>query len=190
MPKNLKGGKGAKKGKNKPDLESNKNRPMPIKSEDYEDDENIDYAVVTKKLGNGQLLANLAEDGREVIAKLQGTFRSKKFKAQRLRFESGSIILISHNDWDKMWKDRRYLRDDPSQKKEQVQVIHLYSHDQAKRLLRKNEIQRWMLINKDEEEIERKKAEEEENTGFVFGEAEEESNNIVNSEEEVDIDDI
>jgi hypothetical protein len=190
MPKNLKGGKGAKKGKNKPDLEANKNRPIPIKSEDYEDDDNIDYAVVTKKIGNGQLLATLAQDGREVIAIMRGAFKSKKFKAQRLRFEIGSIILIAHNEWDRMWKDRKYLRDAPEQKREQVQVIHLYGRDQAKRLLKKGEIERWMIMSQEEEE--KKKEEEEENTGFVFGVEGDDVPAAAGGEndEDIDIDDI
>lgn len=189
MPKNLKGGKGAKKGKNKPDLEANKNRHIPLKSEDYDVD--VDYAVVTKRLGNGQLLATLAEDGREVIAIMRGAFKSKKFRAQRLRFEIGSIVLIAHNEWDRMWKDRKYLRDDPSQKREQVQIIHLYSRDEAKKLLRKGEIERWMLVTAEEEEKQKQQEEEEQNTGFVFGEAEDAAAGAgAGGDEELDVDNI
>lgn len=178
MPKNLKGGKGAKKGKNKPDMDANKNRPMPLKDEDYGAD--VDYAVVTKRLGNGQLLSTLCDDGREVIALMRGAFKSKKFRAQRIRFEIGSIMMIAHNDWDRMWKERQYRRDDPGQKKEQVQIIHLYTREQSRKLLRMGEIPKWMVLTNEEE----KEQNEDDDTGFII------ENGGVGDEQELDIDDI
>ena len=171
MPKNTKGGK------NKPDLDSGRYRPMPLRDE--EEDFDLDYAVVTKKLGNGQLLSQLSGDGREIIAVLRGAFKSKKFRMQRLRFEIGSVILIAHREWDKMWENRSYKKDEPGQKREQVDVVHLYSRDQSRKLFKMKQIPKWMIVEEEKDDG----VEEDEAGGFVFGDNE-------NINDELDIDDI
>ena len=171
MVRNLRGGKGAKKGKNKPVEIDNRSIPLPYKS----DDEYFDYAVVNKKLGNGRLTIQLSEDAREAIGVLRGAFKSKKFRAQRIRFEVGSVLLISHRDWDIMWKNKEYKKDEPGQKLEQVDIVHIYTREQAKKLERQKEIPKWMIVNTDNED-------DNGDAGFVF------QNNNEEEEEDIDID--
>lgn len=172
MVKNLRGGKGAKKGKNKPIVIDERSIPLPYKS----DDEYFDYAVVNRKLGNGRLAIQLSEDGREAIGVLRGAFKSKKFKSKRIRFEVGSVILISHRDWDIMWKNMEYEKDNPNQKQEQVDIVHIYTREQARKLERQAEIPKWMIVNTENND-------EEDDTGFVI-----KSNNADVEDDEVDID--
>jgi hypothetical protein len=178
MPKNIKGGKGAKKAKNKQgdNVEKINNGPAPL----HDLEEGLEYAKINKKLGNGYY-ANIETKGREVFVFKRGAFNSKKFKATQLRFDVGSIILIAHRQWDNKWKNNLYSADDPSQKREQVDLVHLYSSSQIQELKRKKELPEWMCnVNKQDDENDSENIVED---GFVFGENE-------NNDHEIDIDDI
>jgi hypothetical protein len=178
MPKNIKGGKGAKKAKNKQGdvVEKINNGPAPI----HNIEEGLEYAKINKKLGNGYY-ANLETQGREVFVFKRGAFNSRRFRATQLRFEVGSIILVAHRQWDNKWKNGLYKADDPTQKREQVDLVHLYSSSQINELKRKQELPEWMYVMNDDEKN------EVDDGGFVFGETEEGNNKI---ETEIDIDDI
>lgn len=168
MPKNIKGGKGHKKGKNSNEDELKKFDPAPL----CDEEEGTEYAVITKKLGYGQVYASLNSNGREVLAHIRGSFKSKKFKRTRLRFTVGSIILIAHRMWDTKVRNGFY-KDNPVEeggKHEQVDVIHLYSEHQKRELIKKNQIKPFMYKPYDEAEAQ---DEDEEETGFEFGDVEE-----------------
>jgi len=148
MPKNIKGGKNHKKGKNSNEDENKKFDPAPL----IEDDEFLDYAVVTKKLGYGQVYAQLNTNGREVLAHIRGTFKSRKFRRTRLRFNIGSIIMISHRDYDTKYKSGYYDQNpvDEGGKHEQVDIVHLYSEPQKRELIKKKEIKSFMYVTQEE----------------------------------------
>ena len=86
MPKNKKGGKKGRRGKNT-DIDT-------VKHITYKED-GQEYAKVTKMLGNGRLLAKLADDklSSEKICIIRGKMR------KRVWINTGDIILVSLRDF-------------------------------------------------------------------------------------------
>lgn len=123
MPKNLGGGKRYKKRKNKGPVE-----PGPIT---YADDEQ-EYGIVTKRLGNGFVeLAISKECGepRPALGKIRGVLRKR-----RIPFNVGSVVIVSRRDCVSSMVGKGDNR------REKVDVLHCYWDDQVKRLYREKRI--------------------------------------------------
>mgnify|MGYP001268017938 CR=1 FL=1 len=120
MPKkNTTGGKKYKKGKNHVVTEE----PLELKTDDQS------YACVTKLLGHGRVYCNVYSveliDGspsfkaNERLGIIRGSMRRKK-----QWIKSGDIVIVGIRDY----QDNK------------VDILYVYSHDNAKKLIKKNQI--------------------------------------------------
>lgn len=125
MPKNVGGGKRYKKRKNKGPVE-----PGPITYAD----EDQEYGIVTKRLGNGLVelvISKNCEEPRPALGKIRGILRKR-----RVPFNTGSIVIVSTRDCISSMVGKGDNR------REKVDVLHCYWEDQVKRLYRENRIPR------------------------------------------------
>jgi len=123
MPKNVGGGKRYKKRKNKGPIE-----PGPIT---YADDEQ-EYGIVTKRLGNGLLelaISKNCEEPRPALGKIRGILRKRK-----VPFNIGSGVIVSTRECVSSMVGKGDNR------REKVDVLHCYWDDQVKRLYREEKI--------------------------------------------------
>lgn len=124
MPKNIGGGKRYKKRKNKGPEE-----PGPLL---YADDEQ-EYGIVTKRLGNGLVELMISKDcraPRPAMGKIRGILRKR-----RVPFTEGSIVIVSGRD---CLTSATVGKGDMC--REKVDVLHCYFQDQIKRLYREKKI--------------------------------------------------
>ena len=120
MPKNTVGGKKYKKQKHKTDDLQNKTLL------EREDDQ--EYAVVTKLLGNSRVSA-LFRDRELKKAREINCILRPGLKKKRQWAKMGSIILISLRDFEK----------------DKADVIHVYNEEETKKIKRKNILDSQLL---------------------------------------------
>ena len=142
MPYN-KGGKKNKRRKKKTAATDESTRYLPTA------EKGLMYALAVKMLGNRRLTVKCA-DGTERLAIIPG-----KFKGRRHWISVGMLLLISIRDYQE----------------NKVDVIHIYSDQDAKRLRRKGELDELLSDDEDDDDC-----------GFVFGGSEDEDN----AEEEIE----
>lgn len=123
MPKNVGGGKRYKKRKNKGPVE-----PGPLMYADNDQE----YGIVTKRLGNGLVELVISKDcsePRPALGKIRGILRKR-----RIPFNVGSIVIVSTRDCvSSMVGKGDNLR-------EKVDILHCYWDDQSRQLYRENKI--------------------------------------------------
>lgn len=150
MPKNVGGGKRYKKRKNKGPVE-----PGPL----LYADEDQEYGIVIKRLGNGLLELMISKNGtepRRALGKVRGILRKR-----RVPFNVGSIVIVSGRDCF-----TSSMVGSGDNEREKVDVLHCYYEDQAHRLYKENRIPRKFqsYIDKDDTT----KIEKEEDVNIVF----------------------
>lgn len=109
MPKNITGGNKSKKGKNldRPDLKG-----IPVK-----ENEDEDYALVERMLGNGRLHVICSTDNKIRLAHIRGAMFYKKVKIQK-----GDILLVSIRPYQKEKCDVLYKYEDSQLQQKGIQV--------------------------------------------------------------------
>lgn len=123
MPKNVGGGKRYKKRKNKGPVE-----PGPLMYADNEQE----YGIVTKRLGNGLIelaISKNCEEPRPALGKIRGSLRKR-----RVPFNVGSIVIVSTRECVSSMVGKG------DSCREKVDVLHCYWDDQVKRLYREEKI--------------------------------------------------
>ena len=107
MPKNIKGGQGHKRHKNKP-VEQTNRRDLIIR-----DGPAQNYGLITKALGDFRM-SLVDPDNRKYIARIRGKLKGRQ------RIKPGDLVLFSYRDTGE----------------QKVDIIMKYSEDQAKRIIR------------------------------------------------------
>lgn len=123
MPKNVGGGKRYKKRKNKGPEEPG---PMMYADQDQE------YGIVTKRVGNGYvdlIISKNCEEPRPALGKIRGILRKR-----RVPFNIGSVVIVSTRECVSSMIGKSDNR------REKVDVLHCYWDDQVKRLYREKRI--------------------------------------------------
>jgi len=182
MPKNIRGGKHSKKGKN-----SGPAGPGPM---EYPAEEQY-YGVVVRKLGNAQLDLIIAEPGSRTTCPARGVVRSRM---RRIRFLDGMMVIVSLRPFEKLKPFER--TEDGEPKRVMADVLYVYSSEHARRLINENRIPNEMKMVTESAEEKRKAMESVKSgtavesggdAGFVFADGDDDAGD---GSEEVDIDDI
>tara|TARA_B100000900_G_scaffold369298_1_gene347038 strand:+ start:671 stop:1144 length:474 start_codon:yes stop_codon:yes gene_type:complete len=157
MP-NKKGGKKFKKGKKGQDGFGSKQL---IKKDSEESQE---YAQVMDPMGNGRFKLLCCDGGKERTGIVCGKMR------KRVWINRSDLVLISK--WEDMTDDSK------------CSIIHKYSEDEAKRLLKEGDLPPQFQFNLDDFE------ECVEDNGFDMGDPSESESESESSEEDIDVDEI
>jgi translation initiation factor IF-1 len=182
MPKNVRGGKHSKKGKNSGPAGPG---PMEYPAEDQY------YGVVVKKLGNSQLDLMIAEPGSKTTCPARGVVRSRM---RRMRFFEGMMVIVSLRPFEKM---KPFEKTEDEAKKITADVLYVYSSEHARRLINENRVPNTMKMVTESAEEKRKAMESAKtgvsvedksgDAGFEFGD---ETDDDAEKSDEVEIDDL
>ena len=153
MP-NSKGGKKFKKGK--------KNRTFDEKKELIlkNEEDSQEYAQVINPLGNGRFELTCFDGGKTRTGSVCGTMR------KRIWINRSDLVLISK--WEGMTDDKK------------CSIIHKYSEDESKRLLKEGHIPSTFKFNLDE------LFDNHDDSGFII----DQPSDSESSEEDIDLDEI
>jgi len=164
MPKNVGGGKRYKKRKNKGPEE-----PGPIT---YADDDQ-EYGIVTKRLGNGLVelvISKKCEEPRPALGKIRGILRKR-----RVPFNVGSVVIVSTRECVSSMVGKGDNR------REKVDVLHCYWDDQVKRLYREEKIPRNFqkyvenvdtgILSKEKKALYKNDDDDDDDFGIIFDDA-------------------
>lgn len=85
-------------------------------------DKDTNYAIVTKKFGNGRFSVRIPSKDKELIARLRGKFRRGSSKKDNL-VDIDSVVLVSIRDFQESIVD----------------IIHVYKHNEIRQLRKMGE---------------------------------------------------
>ncbi len=159
MPNN-KGGKKFKKGKKSRGFNDKKQL---IKKDPEESQE---YAQVVNPKGNGRFELLCCDGGKERLGTVCGKMR------KRVWVNRGDLVMISK--WEGMTDDTK------------CSIIHKYSEDEARRLLKEKELPPNFKLNLDDFET----VEDEGESGFIMEQPSDSDSESESSEEEINLDEI
>jgi translation initiation factor 1A len=132
MPRNLFGGNKSKKHKNR------REAPKYILKEN-----GMEYAVITKILGNGQCALNLI-DNTGITSKVLGHIRGS---LRRARLSIDDIVLIEYREFETQTYDKNGIA-----KLKNVDIIHHYCVDHINQLIRDKQISNTFKSKTEEED--------------------------------------